>query len=120
MADSVLSVGKNITNKEKELERFKFLIKENEKILLAYEGLLDAMIITDKKFIGFTGKKTEYTIIPLQKISAFSFEIPSSFDTELKIWAAGMGLIITKINTSLIKNGSLEDLTNIFNEYICK
>ena len=120
MADSVVIVNKNITNDISELEKFKFLIRQDEEILLAYEGLLDAIVITNKKFIGLIGKRTEYTIIPISKISAISIESQSTFDTELKIWVSALGQFTTKISSSLIKNGALNDLSDIFNEYLCK
>lgn len=92
---------KKIYMKELALEDLKsheFLFK-NEEVLMAFKGIRDIFVATNKKLVfidkqGITGKKTEYLIIPLNKINCFSVETSGIFDvdSEFKVWVNGLGL----------------------------
>ena len=92
---------KKIYMKELALEDLKpheFLFKDEE-VLMAFKGIRDIFVATSKKLVfidkqGITGKKTEYLIIPLNKINCFSVETSGVFDidSEFKVWVNGLGL----------------------------
>lgn len=92
---------KKIYMKELTLEDLKpheFLFK-NEEVLMAFKGIRDIFVATSKKLVfidkqGITGKKTEYLIIPLNKINCFSVETSGvlDIDSEFKVWVNGLGL----------------------------
>ncbi|HIF9337735.1 TPA: PH domain-containing protein [Photobacterium damselae] len=71
------------------------LFSENEKVILCYKQIRDALIITDKRIIkidkqGVTGKKVEIMSIPYKAIHKFSVETTGhmDLDSELKLWVA--------------------------------
>ena len=85
------SIGK------KEVE---FLLLENETIEFSFKSMRDMVIITNKRVIainvqGITGKKRDYSSLPLDKIQAFSVETAGSMDldSELELWFSGLGKV---------------------------
>ena len=69
------------------------LLVAGERVHLAFKGLRDSVVFTDKRLIsinvqGITGKKRDYTSLPLSKIQAWSVETAGTFDldSELEHW----------------------------------
>ena len=57
----------------------KALLVQGEQVHLAFKGIRDSVVFTDKRLIsinvqGITGKKRDYTSLPLSKIQAWSVE----------------------------------------------
>ena len=76
-----------------------FLI-QGESVHLAFKGMRDSVVFTDKRLIsinvqGLTGKKRDYTSLPLGKIQAWSVETAGTFDldSELDLWFSGLGRV---------------------------
>lgn len=74
------------------------LLVADEIIALATKGLRDGFVLTNKRIIvvnkqGITGKKIEFTSMPLRSISAFTIENSGTFDldAELTIYGSGFG-----------------------------
>ena len=77
-----------------------FLLLENETIEFSFKSMRDMVIITNKRVIainvqGITGKKRDYSSLPLDKIQAFSVETAGSMDldSELELWFSGLGKV---------------------------
>ena len=104
------------------VELFDFLISEDERILLSFKSVRDRLIVTNKKLLvidiqGLLGRKKEYMVIPLSKITAFSCESAGTFDmdSELKIWASG----INQMQFEFLKGTDIRPLTSVLNQAIC-
>lgn len=76
------------------------LLVEGEQVHLAFKGIRDSVVFTDKRLIsinvqGMTGKKRDYTSLPLSKIQAWSVETAGTFDldSELELWFSGLGKV---------------------------
>ncbi len=76
------------------------ILIQNEQIILAFKGIRDSVVFTNLRIIvinvqGLTGKKVDYTSLPMSKIQAFSVETAGTFDldTELELWFSGLGKV---------------------------
>ena len=76
------------------------LLVPGEQVHLAFRGMRDSVVFTDKRLIsinvqGLTGKKRDYTSLPLSKIQAWSVETAGAFDldSELELWFSGLGKV---------------------------
>lgn len=76
------------------------LLVPGEQVHLAFKGIRDSVVFTDKRLIsinvqGMTGKKRDYTSLPLSKVQAWSVETAGSFDldSELELWFSGLGKV---------------------------
>ena len=76
------------------------LLVSGEQVHLAFRGMRDSVVFTDKRLIsinvqGLTGKKRDYTSLPLSKIQAWSVETAGAFDldSELELWFSGLGKV---------------------------
>lgn len=76
------------------------LLVEGEQIFLAFKGIRDSVVFTNKRLIsinvqGITGKKRDYTSLPYTKIQAWSVETAGTFDldAELELWFSGLGKV---------------------------
>jgi len=76
------------------------LLVQGEQVHLAFKGIRDSIVLTDKRFIsinvqGMSGKKRDYTSLPLNKIQAWSVETAGTFDrdSELDLWFSGLGKV---------------------------
>ncbi len=76
------------------------LLVQGEQVHLAFKGIRDSVVFTDKRLIsinvqGMTGKKRDYTSLPLNKVQAWSVETAGTFDldTELELWFSGLGKV---------------------------
>jgi hypothetical protein len=76
------------------------LLVQGEQVHLAFKGIRDSVVFTDKRLIsinvqGLTGKKRDYTSLPLSKIQAWSVETAGTFDldSELELWFSGLGKV---------------------------
>ena len=123
--NDIIFVSTDIRENEKLLEPIKFMLAPEERVVVAYQGIRDMLIITNKKFMtvnkqGLTGKKVEYRVIPLNKISAFAVETAGTFDldAELKIWASGIGYIEVQFAKLLVRDGALRNIAAILNANI--
>lgn len=74
------------------------LLVADETVEIATKGMRDGAVFTSKRIIvvnkqGLTGKKVEFSNIPLRSISAFAIENSGTFDldAELKIFGTGWG-----------------------------
>jgi hypothetical protein len=80
------------------------VILPGEKIVCAYKGIRDMLILTDKRILcvdkqGVTGKKQKYLSIPLSKVNAFSVETGGTldFDCDIDIYVSGMGFVHAEV-----------------------
>jgi hypothetical protein len=80
------------------------VIMPGEKIVCAYKGIRDMLILTDKRILcvdkqGVTGKKQKYLSIPLSKVNAFSVETGGTldFDCDIDIYVSGMGFVHAEV-----------------------
>ena len=71
-----------------------------EELHLAFKGIRDSVVFTNKRLIsinvqGITGKKRDYTSLPLNKVQAWSVETAGTFDldSELDLWFSGLGRV---------------------------
>jgi Bacterial PH domain len=76
------------------------LFVEGEQIHLAFKGMRDSVVFTNKRLIslnvqGMTGKKRDYTSLPFSKIQAWSIETAGALDrdSELELWFSGLGKV---------------------------
>ena len=76
------------------------LLIRGEEVLLAFKGMRDSVVFTSKRLIsinvqGLTGKKRDYTSLPLNKVQAWSVETAGTFDldSELDLWFSGLGRV---------------------------
>jgi hypothetical protein len=76
------------------------LLVEGEEVLLAFKGMRDSVVFTSKRLIsinvqGLTGKKRDYTSLPLNRVQAWSVETSGTFDldSELDLWFSGLGRV---------------------------
>ena len=76
------------------------LLVDGETVLLAFKGMRDSVVFTNKRFIsinvqGLTGKKRDYTSLPLNRVQAWSVETAGTFDldSELDLWFSGLGRV---------------------------
>ncbi|MCW2737901.1 PH domain-containing protein [Nocardioides sp.] len=76
------------------------LLIQGEEVLLAFKGMRDSVVFTSKRLIsinvqGLTGKKRDYTSLPLNKVQAWSVETAGTFDldSELDLWFSGLGRV---------------------------
>ena len=76
------------------------LLVDGEQVLLAFKGLRDSVVFTSKRLIsinvqGLTGKKRDYTSLPLNRVQAWSVETAGRFDldSELDLWFSGLGRV---------------------------
>jgi hypothetical protein len=76
------------------------ILLQNEQIVAAFKGVRDSVTITNLRIIainvqGMTGKKIDYTSLPLNRIQAFSVETAGHFDldAELELWFSGLGKV---------------------------
>ena len=67
---------------------------------MAYKGMRDYVVFTSKRIIavnlqGMTGKKKDFTSLPMSKVRAFSMETAGTFDldAELELWFSGLGKV---------------------------
>ena len=123
--NDIIFVSTNIKGNELLLRSIEFMIGEDEHVVVAYQGIRDMLIITNKKFLtvnkqGITGKKVEYRVIPLNKISAFAVETAGTFDleAELKIWASGIGYVEVQFAKLLVKDGAMREIAMLLNANI--
>lgn len=76
------------------------LLVQGEEVLLAFKGMRDSVVFTSKRLIsinvqGLTGKKRDYTSLPLNRVQAWSVETAGTFDldSELDLWFSGLGRV---------------------------
>jgi hypothetical protein len=76
------------------------LLIQGEEVLLAFKGMRDSVVFTSKRLIsinvqGLTGKKRDYTSLPLNRVQAWSVETAGTFDldSELDLWFSGLGRV---------------------------
>jgi hypothetical protein len=74
------------------------LLVDGEQLMIAAKGARDFVVFSNKRIIvanvqGVTGKKVDYTSLPLKGIQAFSIEGTGTFDrdAELDMWFSGLG-----------------------------
>jgi hypothetical protein len=72
----------------------------DERIVAAYFSGRDSLIVTDRRLVavnvqGMTGKKVDYTSLPMSRIQAFSVETAGAMDrdAELEMWFSGLGKV---------------------------
>src|SRR6195952_1484174 len=97
------------------------LLVQGEQIHLAFKGLRDSVVFTDKRLIainvqGITGKKRDYSSLPLQKIQAWSVETAGTFDldSELDLWFSGLG----KVRLEFKGNADIRQLGHMIAGYV--
>lgn len=76
------------------------ILTPSERILHTYKSVRDGLVFTNKRLIainiqGLTGKKKSITVLPYDRIQAFSVETAGviDLDSELYLWFSGMGQI---------------------------
>lgn len=100
----------NFTNKEylklKEADNDAYndlvagILVPGEEIIHTYKSVRDGLVFTDRRLFainiqGLTGKKKAVTVLPYDKIQAFSVETAGviDLDSELYLWFSGMDQI---------------------------
>jgi Bacterial PH domain len=85
-----------------------FVLLPDEEIFRAFKGMRDSVTFTNKRVIalnvkGMTGKKKDYTSLPLSKIQAFSVETAGTIDldSELELWFSGLGSVKLDFDRSI-------------------
>ena len=83
---------------EETLELVRPLLMPHETVFKSTKGLRDGAVLTDRRIVvvnrqGITGKKIEFTSIPLRAITAFKIENSGTFDldAELTVYGSGFG-----------------------------
>ena len=74
------------------------MLVEGEQAFVACKGMRDCVVFTSKRIIavnvqGITGKKKDFTSLPLAKIQAFSVAGTFDLDAELELWFSGLGKV---------------------------
>lgn len=76
------------------------LLVDGEEVHLAFKGIRDSVVFTNKRLIainvqGITGKKRDYSSLPLKRVQAWSVETAGTFDldSELDLWFSGLGRV---------------------------
>lgn len=76
------------------------LLVPDERIVAPFKAVRDFVVFTDRRLItvnvqGMTGKRTDFTSLPYNKIQAFSVETAGTFDreAELDLWFSSLGMI---------------------------
>jgi hypothetical protein len=76
------------------------LLVDGETVQLAFKGIRDSVVFTTKRLIainvqGLTGKKRDYSSLPLNRVQAWSVETAGTFDldSELDLWFSGLGRV---------------------------
>ena len=76
------------------------ILVDGEWVVASFKGMRDSVTITNLRIVainvqGLTGKKIDYTSLPLNRIQAFSVETAGHFDmdSELQLWFSGMGVV---------------------------
>lgn len=76
------------------------LLIDGEEVHLAFKGIRDSVVFTNKRLIainvqGITGKKRDYSSLPLNRVQAWSVETAGTFDfdSELDLWFSGLGRV---------------------------
>ncbi|MDZ5661227.1 PH domain-containing protein [Nocardioides sp. S-58] len=67
------------------------LLVAGEQVLLAFKGMRDSVVFTDKRLIsinvqGLTGKKRDYTSLPLNRVQAWRRQAHSTW---IPSWTCG-------------------------------
>ena len=106
--------GLSQTDEKDGRELYEFLLLDDEKILLSYKSIRDRLIVIDVQ--GLRGKKKEFMIIPLSKITTFSCESAGTFDidSEMKIWCSGVG----KVEFEFVKDTDIKPLLKTISVHI--
>lgn len=65
---------------------------------------------------GLTGKKRDYTSLPLSKIQAWSVETAGTFDldSELELWLSGLG----KVRLEFEGNVSIRHISQLIGHHV--
>lgn len=76
------------------------ILVSGESIIHTYKSVRDGLVFTNRRLIainiqGITGKKKTITILPYDRVQAFSVETAGviDLDSELYLWFSGMGQI---------------------------
>jgi PH (Pleckstrin Homology) domain-containing protein len=88
---------------------------------LAFKGIRDSVVFTDKRLIsinvqGISGKKRDYTSLPLSKIQAWSVETAGTFDrdSELDLWFSGLG----KVRLEFKGNVNIQHISQLIGHHV--
>lgn len=97
------------------------LLVEGERVHLAFKGIRDSVVFTDKRLIsinvqGITGKKRDYTSLPLSKIQSWSVETAGAFDldSELELWFSGLG----KVRLEFKGNVNIKHISQLIGHHV--
>ena len=76
------------------------ILVSGESIIHTYKSVRDGLVFTNRRLIainiqGITGKKKTITILPYDRVQAFSVETAGviDLDSELYLWFSGMGQV---------------------------
>lgn len=76
------------------------LLIPGEEIIAGFKTIRDGVVFTSKRVIainvqGITGKKTDYTSLPYNKIQSYSVETAGMLDLdgELELWFSSVGRV---------------------------
>lgn len=95
------------------------MLISGEQIVQCFRGVRDGVVFTDKRIFainvqGVTGKKKDFTILPYNKVQAFSVETSGVFDIdcELTLWYSSLGMI----KFEFLSNAKAADICRIISE----
>lgn len=97
------------------------LLVQGEEVLLAFKGMRDSVVFTSKRLIsinvqGLTGKKRDYTSLPLNRVQAWSVETAGTFDldSELDLWFSGLG----RVRLEFKGNVDIRRISNLIGQHV--
>ena len=88
------------TNNDTYMDLIGGILVNGETVVHTYKSVRDGVVFTNKRLIainiqGLTGKKKAITVLPFDRVQAFSVETAGviDLDSELYLWFSGMGQI---------------------------
>jgi hypothetical protein len=97
------------------------LLVDGEEVHLAFKGMRDSVVFTNKRLIainvqGLTGKKRDYSSLPLNKVQAWSVETAGTFDfdSELDLWFSGLG----RVRLEFKGNVNIEHISQLIGHHV--
>ena len=92
---------------------------QGEYIVQAFQTVRDGVVFTNRRIFainvqGLVGKKKDFTILPYNRIQAFSIETAGVFDldSELQLWFSGLGRVYFEFSS----NANVTEICRLISE----
>jgi hypothetical protein len=99
------------------------ILIQGEQLIAAFTGIRDSVVFTSLRIVtvnkqGITGKKTDYTSLPLAKVQAFSIETAGTFDldAELELWFSGLG----KVKLEFSRDVDIRGIAQLVGQFVLR